>query len=403
MKIYEIGTGYTPIPAQMGAATEIVVEELTKSLLKLGKDVTIVDIKADNRAKTDLPIIEVAVPKKFSGTDIQLGFMHKLKRVVYSIALAYTLKRMLKNTKEKVVLHFHNQYNMYFFLKLVPRRLREKCYLAYTNHSYIWHGEWSKIKDTVRKRYFQEIYAMQHADCIYVLNNITKETLVKHLNIPIQKIVLVDNGVNTEIYSPLNSGDVEQIKGRLGLQGKKVFVQIGSVCDRKNQLGALELLTPTLKQDKNSVFIYAGGIIDAEYQERITTYAKEHGFKPQVLYFGEVRPGKSLNELYAISEAMIFPSKSEGFSLVIIEAMAAGVPVIIHESLQFKLAEECCRYRNSSDFQETLKNLILNLEEQMNLSHKVREVVVKNYSWDKIAADYYKSWEVGGLDESLKF
>ena len=49
MKIYEIGTGYTPIPAKMGAATEIVVEELAKSFQKKGKDVTILDIKADDR------------------------------------------------------------------------------------------------------------------------------------------------------------------------------------------------------------------------------------------------------------------------------------------------------------------------------------------------------------------
>ena len=35
MKIYEIGTGYTSIPAKMGAATEIVVEELTKSFIIL--------------------------------------------------------------------------------------------------------------------------------------------------------------------------------------------------------------------------------------------------------------------------------------------------------------------------------------------------------------------------------
>ena len=34
MKIYEIGTGYTPIPARISAATEIVVEELTKAFLK---------------------------------------------------------------------------------------------------------------------------------------------------------------------------------------------------------------------------------------------------------------------------------------------------------------------------------------------------------------------------------
>ena len=35
MKIFEIGTGYTSVPARMGAATEIVVAELTTSMRKL--------------------------------------------------------------------------------------------------------------------------------------------------------------------------------------------------------------------------------------------------------------------------------------------------------------------------------------------------------------------------------
>ena len=56
MKIYEIGTGYTPIPAQMGAATEIVVEDLTHSFIKSGIDAEIIDIKAQQRAATNLPI-----------------------------------------------------------------------------------------------------------------------------------------------------------------------------------------------------------------------------------------------------------------------------------------------------------------------------------------------------------
>ena len=111
MKIYEIGTGYTPIPAKMGAATEIVVEELAKSFQKKGKDVTILDIKADDRLRNNLPIIEVNVPDKFTSTDVQLGIMHKLKRVVYSISLAQSLKKIIKRSNEKIVLHFHNQYN----------------------------------------------------------------------------------------------------------------------------------------------------------------------------------------------------------------------------------------------------------------------------------------------------
>lgn len=392
MKIYEIGTGYTPIPAMMGAATEIVVEELTKSLVKIGKKVTIVDIKAEDRAETNLPIIEVSVPKKFRSTDVQLGIMHKLKRVVYSISLAATLKRILKKANEKVVFHFHNQYNMYFFLKLTSRKLREKCFLAYTNHSYIWHGDWDDIHETVKKRYFQEVFAMRDADRIYVLNDKTRETLIKHLQISAEKIFMVDNGVNIDIYSPMSQEKIMQTKKKLGVEGKKVFVQIGSVCDRKNQLGAIELLTPILKSSKDYIFIYAGGVIDAGYQERIKAYAKEQGLEPQIKYLGELKPGKNLNECYAISEAMIFPSRSEGFSLVIIEAMAAGTPVIIHNDLQFKLAGECCRYSDESEFQKVLNDNILNKENQKKLSARVRSVVMENYSWDKVATDYYQSW-----------
>lgn len=62
MKIFEIGTGYTSIPARMGAATEIVVAELTTSMQKLGEDVTIVDIKDKNRMPARLPITEHICP-----------------------------------------------------------------------------------------------------------------------------------------------------------------------------------------------------------------------------------------------------------------------------------------------------------------------------------------------------
>ena len=393
MKVFEIGTGYTPIPATMGAATEIVVEELTKSMLKEGVDVSIIDIKSKNRLQNSLPIIEVPVPERFTGTDVQLGLMHKLKRVVYSIDLAFKLKKILKQEKDKVILHFHNQYNMFFFLKLTSRNQRKKCFLAYTNHSYIWHGKWEEIEETINKRYFQEVYSMKNADMIYVLNEHTIDTLVKYIGIDKERITLIDNGVNTEIYKPLPTNEMESFWKEKGLKGKRVFLQIGSVCDRKNQLGAIQLLLPLLKEDIDSFFVYAGGIISEEYQEQIKKFANKMGISEQVVYMGELKPGKDLNKYYNLADAMVFPSKSEGFSLVIIEAMSAGVPVIINESLQFKLSNECLQFSNEMDFLETIKENILDEKRQKELSIKVRETVVKNYSWDKVAKDYINSWE----------
>ncbi len=388
MKIYEIGTGYTPIPAQMGAATEIVVEELTRSFIKNGEDVEIIDIKAKERAKTELPILEVSVPSVFTGTDVSLGIMHKLKRVIYSVSLAKRLKSILKNTTEKVVLHFHNQYNLFFTLKLVPEKLLKKATIAYTVHSYIWHGSWDDIANDIKKRYFQELYCLKYADQVFVLNENTKNNIINHSEANEGRVHLVDNGVNTRVYHPVAAVEKDDVKEKHNFVGKMVFVQIGSICERKNQLTSIELLLPLMKDNKNIVFCYAGGIISEEYKTSIEDFALKNGIEEQVIYMGELKPGEQINEMYNMAEAMVFPSRAEGFSLVIIEAMSAGVPVIIPDSLQFDLADSCLKYKDSGDFLDKLTCEVLNTEKRQQLSENVRRTVEERYSWDKVAGDY---------------
>lgn len=386
MKIYEIGTGYTPIPAQISAATEIVVEELTKAFMKQGVPVEILDIACKNRAENALPIREVPVPKCFSGTDVKLGIQHKLKRVVYSVALARTLKKLLKQTPERVVLHFHNQYNLFFFLKLTPEKLRRRCLVAYTNHSYIWHGDWDSIKNTIGKRYFQEVFAMQHADVVFVLNEHTRENILTHCNVPGERIRMINNGVNTETYAP-GTPKMDE------LHGKHVYLQVGSVCDRKNQLEALRLLLPILRKDPSAMFIYAGGIIDPEYQKSVLQFALDNGVAEQVRYLGEIKPGEQLNAVYNSAKALIVPSKAEGFSLVIVEAMSAGLPVVVPETLQFRLINQCLRYKDDVAFFDIVHGKIENEERRMQIVAQGRQAVQERYSWEAVAQDYIYGFE----------
>lgn len=392
MKIYEIGTGYTPIPAKIGAATEVVVEELTKAFLKKRVPVEIVDIAADDRPDHQLPIREVKVPRQFSGTDVQLGIMHKLKRVVYSVSLAFVLRKILKKSREKVLLHFHNQYNLFFFYKLVPAALRQKAHVSYTNHSYIWHGVWDEIKDTVQKKYFQEVYCIKHADSVFVLNEQTKQNLITHLQVEPERVRLIHNGVNVDIYAVLAAEEKLRLQQEYGLSGKKIFIQVGSVCDRKNQLTAVKLLLPLMQQDRDVVFCYVGGVIDQEYQASIEQFASDHHVGEQVRYLGELQPGKQLNCFYNLAEAMVFPSKAEGFSLVIVEAMAAGVPVLVKDDLKFKLAKNCLQYQDEEDFVQTVRTHILNPVSRDQIAGDVRETVLAEYSWDKVAQTYMDVW-----------
>lgn len=392
MKIYEIGTGYTPIPARISAATEIVVEELTKAFMKQNIPVEIVDIASDSRAEHCLPIREVRVPKCFSGTDVQLGIMHKLKRVVYSVALAGELKKLLRNAEERVVLHFHNQYNLFFFYKLVPQKLQKKALIAYTNHSGIWRLPWQEIEVTIQKRYFQETFCMKKADIVFVLNRETKDNLTERLNIPEERLVLIGNGVNTDVYHPLSENEKQAVKKKWGLEGKTVILQVGSVYENKGQLRSLEYLLPILQSQDDMVFAYAGGIVDEAYQLQIQEYAKLNKIVEKVRYIGMVAPGCEMNSLYNAATATILPSRYEGFSLVSIESCASGIPVLMDQLGPISIGDGSIPF-DGNDFNKQFQNLLNG--KYLQLADAARKNAVLNYSWDKISHDYYIAFQNG--------
>ena len=382
MKIIEIGTGYTSIPAHMGAATEIVVEGLTKAFMKEKIDVEIFDIKDENRIKTNMKIKEVWIPKILRREDVSLGVIHKIKRVVYSINLALKLKKEVKRNKEKkkkIVLHFHNQYNMFFFCKLTPKKIRENAIIFYTVHSYIWNGKWNDIKDIIKKRYFQEVYSIKNADKVFVLNNITEEHLKEHLDIDNKKIRIIANGVDTDVYKPLERDANDEI----------TIFQVGSVCERKNQLESIKRLTKYIKND-NVKFMYAGRIIEQDYKEKIDQYIEKNKIKDNVKYLGELKPGEELNKYYNQSKALIFPSKTESFGLVVLEAMASELPVITNnESLKNILKDiEVLEYKDEKDFDKIMKDKIFNEQERKRIGKLVKKIVFEQYSWDAVAKKY---------------
>lgn len=381
MKIYEIGTGYTPIPAQMGAATEIVVEELTRAFINNGEDAEIIDIKAHDRAEIELPVSEVKVPSMFAGTDVSLGIIHKLKRVVYSVCLAKYLKGILKKTTDNVVFHFHNQYNLFFAFKLIPKHLLKKATIVYTVHSYIWGTEWEEIENTVKKKYFQEIECVKKADVVLVLNDITTDHFVNRLGVDKNKIFKIINGVNVEKYSPLEQTQINELKQQNGFADKKLVFQVGSVCERKNQLGSVEMLTDYLKEHRDVVYMYAGGIIDDEYQQKIKDHAQKNDISDQVKYVGELAPGRQLNEYYNMADCSVFTSTLESFGLVIIEAISSGTPVIIGQNLMFDLNGGYSMYHDENEFvslvDSALKSGKINREDVSD--------VLDKYSWNTVA------------------
>lgn len=390
MKIYEIGTGYTPIPAQVAAATESIVEELTKAFIAQNIDVEIIDICSADRAAHDLPITEVKVPSIFTRSDVSLGIVHKLKRVVYSIALASKLRKILKSSDEKILLHFHNQYNMFFFVKLVSKKLRNKAITAYTNHNGVWNMPWEEAQGTLQKRYFQEIASIKAADLSFVLNYRTKEHIETQLGVAPEKIIQINNGVNTDIYAPIPKDKIDSVKAKYNLMGKRVILQVGSINENKGQGRSLRLLEPLLRKNDDLVFAYVGGIVSQEYFDEVKAITKELGLEDKVFYLGEVSPGEKMNELYNMAHATIFSSRYESFGLVCIESLSAGVPVLICSESLLDFGDGCI-VCNAYNFIDNVNAQVIKNSEYAELSEKARKNAVNNFTWTKITQDYYNA------------
>jgi glycosyltransferase involved in cell wall biosynthesis len=395
IKIIEIGTGYTSIPSKVGAATEIVVEEIVKSCLKKGADITIFDISDDQRTPSNLPIEPVYLPGFIAGkVGYSLGVFHKIKRVWYSTLLAFKLNRYIKKDRS-YILHFHNQYNFFFFWKLSTASKRKNVKLYYTNHTYTWSLAWNDIESLVKTKYYMERYSMQKADMTFVLNENTVSNLIEHAEIEKEKIKLIPNGVNTEVFTKLAPGDksVLDLRRKLKMENKKIFFHAGTICERKNQLKIIQYLTPAFKANPDFILIYAGGIREDDYFASINKYCIEAEIEKNVFYAGELPPGKDLNTYYNLAEAFIFASKSEGFSLALLEALASGLPALLSKNLEIEFIKVkdngISTFENQEEFLALLKSEILCPERQQHHAAQARDFVVKNYSWDKVVEKYF--------------
>ena len=215
-----------------------------------------------------------------------------------------------------------------------------------------------------------------------MLNDITTDHFVKQLGVDKAKIIKVQNGVNTTKYSPLSSKEVDNFKREQGLEDKKIIFQVGSVCERKNQLGTVEMLTDYLKQNPNTAYLYAGGVIDGEYQNAIMEKARQNGIEAQVKYVGELAPGEELNRYYNAAKVSVFTSKLESFGLVIIEAISSGTPVIVGSNLMFTLDGGYSIYNNAQEFVSLVEAALKN-NKKTNCSR-----FAEGYSWDQVAKQH---------------
>ncbi|WP_211334817.1 glycosyltransferase family 4 protein [Desulfosoma caldarium] len=164
------------------------------------------------------------------------------------------------------------------------------------------------------------IWYYNQMDQIYVPSAATGQELIDH-GVSREKIRTYPRGVDTEFFHPGLAS--ERFRLPHGLNGKTAALYVGRISKEKD----LDLLCQAYKRlPKTHPDTALVVVDDGPYREEM-----ERTLEGTPAVFTGYLSGKELAEAYASCDFFVFPSTTDTFGNVVLEAQASGLPVVLSD------------------------------------------------------------------------
>ena len=233
----------------------------------------------------------------------------------------------------------------------------------------------------IRQYFGRQRRYILHSDKVIAVSEYVKKALISETFVNENKVVVIHNGVDGGLYA-------KKEKDR-NIGGTVDLYFIGRVEVSK---GILTLLDIVKDINKNTMLHVVG---EGPYLEEAVEKAGKNKIQEKVIFHGKIPHHEFINKINP--DILVFPTQRiEGFPMVLVEAMFAGIPVVafdlggVSDAVIDGVTGYLVKAGDSKYFKEKLIELIDNHHLRLEFGKNAEEKAKKEFTIDKMIGSYEK-------------
>jgi glycosyltransferase involved in cell wall biosynthesis len=248
------------------------------------------------------------------------------------------------------------------------------------------HFEWGRIFGA----YFGSRSMLEEVDAILCVGYSEYEKAKDALGA--ERVHFLPNGVHPERFK---ASDAERATARAALgfaEDSFIYGCISRLDPQKNQLLLIEAFATVAKQNPKAGLLICGPMTNASYAAKLEAAAQASGVAERIRILPPVTPDTAEHRgRFAALDCFVLPSRHEPFGIVVLEAWAAGKPVIAANvgGLQRLVTDKQTGLKFESGNVAELINCMQQIASESDLRSALWQTahaeVTQSYTWPQIA------------------
>lgn len=234
-----------------------------------------------------------------------------------------------------------------------------------------------------------ERHLAQEADLVIACSEFMRREIIDTLAAPPEKVVMIPNGVEIEKYWDLRAqrSSLTEARARWTPEGGPLIFNVGRQVWEKGPDLLVAAMPDVLREFPSARAVLAG---KGPMLDRLAHQIESMGLGEHVHLAGFI-DDDTRNQLYALADVAVFPSRYEPFGIVALEAMAAAVPVVVGavgglaEVVEDGVTGLCVEAFRADSVAAGIIATLQHREAAAERVERARAVVKREYSWDRIA------------------